>query len=293
MLVSMTGFGAAALRESGLAASVEIKAVNNRYFKLSLRMSDGFAVLEPRIEPFLRKKIDRGTLNVTIRLRRESRDLNSRIAEPVLRAYFEQLSRIAAETKSEAPRLDALVALPGAIETDIERDDDLEATWAVLEKALSEALEQLQDMRRREGESMNRDLTANLKILEDRVASVERQAPNVAPAYRQRLNERISKIMENQGHSLNEADLVREVALFADRCDISEETVRFRSHLEQFAAAMKADESCGRKLDFLTQELFRETNTMGSKANDAEITRHVVEMKTVIERMREMIQNIE
>jgi uncharacterized protein (TIGR00255 family) len=99
--------------------------------------------------------------------------------------------------------------------------------------------------------------------------------------------------MSEQNFALNDADLIREVALYADRCDISEETVRFRSHLEQFNSALASRESCGRKLDFLTQELFRETNTMGSKANDAEITKHVVEMKTVIERIREMVQNVE
>ncbi len=293
MLFSMTGFGAADVRENGLAVSVEIKAVNNRYFKLSLRMSDGCAALEPRIEPFLRRTVDRGTLNVTVRIRREDRNLDYRISEPVLRAYFGQIAKIAEETKSEKPRLDQLVSLPGVIDTDVERGEDDEATWTTVEKALSEALKKLQGMRQIEGESMARDLAGNLKILEDRIAQVEELAPNVAPAYRQRLTERITKIMENQGHTFNDADLVREVALFADRCDISEETVRFRSHLEQFTAAMKAKESCGRKLDFLTQELFRETNTIGSKANDAEITKQVVEMKTVIERMREMIQNIE
>jgi uncharacterized protein (TIGR00255 family) len=144
-----------------------------------------------------------------------------------------------------------------------------------------------------EGRSMAADISANLETLRQLVRNVEILAPNVAPQYRQRLLERIGKIMEEQNQTLNETDIIREVALFADRVDISEETVRFRSHLEQFESAIASPESCGRKLDFLTQELFRETNTMGSKANDAQITKNAVEMKTVIERIREMVQNVE
>jgi uncharacterized protein (TIGR00255 family) len=125
------------------------------------------------------------------------------------------------------------------------------------------------------------------------IGSITELAPRTAPLYRQKLKERIEKAMEEQGFTLGDADFVRELAVYADRCDISEELVRFQSHLEQFTSVMGAKESCGRKLDFLTQELFREVNTVGSKANDAEITKYVVEIKTVIERIREMVQNVE
>ncbi len=292
-MLSMTGFGAANVRENGLAVSVEMKAVNNRYFKLSLRLSDGYAFFEHRIESFLRKTIERGTLNVALRIRKENRDLGYRINKSVLCAYFSQIAKIAEEINCEKPRLDCLVALPGVTDTDTDSSENNEVLWKTVEKALLDALKKLQDTRQAEGGSMAKDLAENLKLLEERIGQVESLAPNVAPAYRKRLTERMAKIMESQGHTLNEADLVREVALFADRCDISEELVRFRSHLEQFSTAMKVKETCGKKLDFLIQELFRETNTIGSKANDAEITKLVVDMKTVIERMREMVQNVE
>ena len=147
---------------------------------------------------------------------------------------------------------------------------------------------------------MEKDLIANVESLRQSIGYIMELAPRVAPLYRQKLKERIDQVlkeyaMEEQKMpiSLDNAEFVKELAVYADRCNISEELIRFQSHLEQFTSAMQAKESCGRKLDFLTQELFREVNTIGSKANDADITKHVVEIKTVIECIREMVQNIE
>ena len=298
MLSSMTGFGSAICREAGIGAFVELKTVNNRYFKLSLRITDGYASLESKIEPVIRELIERGTVGVSIKIQREKSVSDYRLSLPVLQSYYEQLVELGTLFEKngafEPPRLDRLVMLPGVAETETEhRNDESETVWPVLEKAMREALDGLLKMRRTEGESMRQDLKTNIDILRERVEDVERLAPDVVEAYRQRLSERIGKLLSDQGLTLADADLVREVALFADRCDISEEIVRFRSHLEQFEAVMEGKDSCGRKLDFLTQELFRETNTIGSKANDAEITRNVVEMKAVIERVREMVQNVE
>ncbi len=300
MLSSMTGFGAAACREDGVSVSVELKTVNNRFFKLSLRINDAYAAFEPKIESLLRGSIERGTVGVTVKIRCEKNASDCKLSLPALRSYFGQLVELNSELGAmDPPRLDLLALLPGVAEFAAERDEDgMTAVWTVVEKALREAQNALLAMRRTEGASMANDLKANIALLRDLVGNVEKLAPGVAPAYRQRLAERIGKLMADQGVVLSDTDLVREVALLADRSDISEETVRFRSHLEQFESAMHGCkngevECCGKKLDFLTQELFRETNTMGSKANDAEITRNVVEMKTVIERIREMVQNVE
>ncbi len=140
---------------------------------------------------------------------------------------------------------------------------------------------------------MAADLAANARAIAAELAAVERRAPQVVDAYRGRLGERLNKLLGELGVQVQPADIVREVGIFAERSDVAEETVRLRSHLEQFDTVMATDESSGRKLEFLTQEMFRETNTIGSKANDAEIARHVIEMKSAIERMREMIQNVE
>ncbi len=293
----MTGFGAAICADGETSVAVEIKTVNNRYFKLSLRMSEGFAALESRVESLIRESIDRGTVNITLRIR-QKRKAEYRIATTVLQSYFEQLVDLGGKLghlgEIHAPALDKLLTLPGVIETEADQSDgELETVWNIVKRTMEDALKNLQAMRKAEGDSMATDLAANTEQLRTLLGGVEILAPNVAEQYRKRLEERVGKILMEHGATLNPADLVREVAVHADRCDISEETVRFRSHLAQFDEALKSKESCGRKLDFLTQELFRETNTIGSKANDAGITKHVVDMKTVIERIREMVQNVE
>jgi uncharacterized protein (TIGR00255 family) len=296
----MTGYGIAVCRTEEIVVSVELKAVNNRYFKLSLRMSDGYGFLETRIEPLIRSLIERGTVSANIRIRQEKKTSDYKISAPVLLSYFEQLvelgSKLGHVGEIPLPSLDRLIFLPGVIETatDINCcDEENEKIWNIIEKALREALDALQAMRQAEGISMHKDLETNIATLYRLIQNVEQLAPRVIPLYQQKLLERISKVIPEQEISLSNTDLLREIAVYADRCDISEETVRFRSHLTQFTNAMLLKESCGRKLDFLTQELLRETNTMGSKANDADITKNVVEMKTVIERIREMVQNVE
>jgi uncharacterized protein (TIGR00255 family) len=171
--------------------------------------------------------------------------------------------------------------------------DVIEAQWPVIEGVLAEALLKLAKMRQEEGAAMAADLTANARAIAADLSAVERRAPQVVEAYRARLLDRLKGLLADLGVQIQPADVVREVGIFAERSDISEEIVRLKSHLEQFATVMAERDSQGRKLDFVIQEMFRETNTIGSKANDAEIARHVIEMKTAIERMREMIQNVE
>jgi len=295
----MTGFGSAVCKEENVSVSVELKTVNNRYFKLSLRLTEGYGAIEQRVEPLLRSAIERGTVNANIRIVSAREGSGFQVNTAVLQSYIKQLSDAAAVFGQDgyashgSLALDRLVLLPGVISTENESSETDEKIGVLLEKAIREALDALQTMRKAEGESMAKDLTANLESLRLLIAKIEGLAPRVAPLYRQKLKERIEKVMAEQGLSLDDADFVRELAVYADRCDISEEMVRFQSHLEQFTSAMQSKESCGRKLDFLTQELFREANTIGSKANDADITKHVVEIKTVIERIREMVQNVE
>jgi len=307
MLYSMTGFGSAVCKEENVSVSVELKTVNNRYFKLSLKLTEGYSAFEQRIESLLRSIIERGTINAHIRIAGASDEAGYQINAAVLQSYMKQIAN-AVNTLDDKPSRrvyagvwtrftpDRLVTLPGVIVTENGHDDTKnDKIWTLLEQALREALDALQKMRKAEGESMTKDLTANVETLRQLMGTIAELAPRVAPLYRQKLRERIEKAMAEQGLplSLEDADFVREMAVYADRCDVSEELVRFQSHLEQFTSAMQSRESCGRKLDFLTQELFREVNTIGSKANDADITKYVVEAKTVIERIREMVQNVE
>jgi len=297
----MTGYGGATVRENGVTVFVEIKTVNNRYLKVSLRVSDGYAALESRVENLVRESLKRGTVNVSVRITREKTEGDYAINEDVLKRYVRQLQQIESELGvANNLVLSQMVTLPGVAEESVPSEDRTEKVWPIVEQTVKLALGKLDEMRFAEGRSMVDDLSENCRQLSELIEKISVLAPNVVEQYRLRLTERVERIMADHQLVLDPTDLIREVAVFTDKSDISEEIVRFRSHLIQFGDVMKdvmkkenPKDGCGRKLDFLTQEMFRETNTIGSKANDAEITKNVVEMKTIIERVREMVQNVE
>jgi uncharacterized protein (TIGR00255 family) len=294
VLLSMTGFGEASRQNESLAVAVEVRTINSRYFKLTVRSGDGYSALEPQIDTLVRQHIKRGTVQVSLRVTRLRPAETFQINTAVLAGYRRQLERLAVDWKSAEPvRLEALLQLPGVVADDQSALNDPVADWPLIEGTLSAAMANMAGMRADEGRAMTADLAENCSVIASQLTEIEQRAPNVAEAYRTRLGERIGKILAEFEATLQPADLVREVGIYAERSDISEETVRLRSHLEQFATIMAIEESSGRKLEFLTQEMFRETNTIGSKANDVTIARHVIEIKAAIERMREMIQNIE
>jgi uncharacterized protein (TIGR00255 family) len=290
----MTGHGEACRQQHGVRVGVEVRTVNNRFLKVSLRISEGHAALEPLIETAVRNHLRRGSVSVSVRVERESSPDDFRLNPVVLESYYRQLQEVFQGTSGGAEiRIDSLLTLPGVVTEAASLRVDTDVVWPVIEAALNEALENLSRMRAAEGAAMGRDLHANRQAIEAELALVQGRAPLVIEAYRKRLRERLNKLLEEFGLELQAADLVREVGLFTDRSDISEEIVRLRTHLQQFETVARTEANSGRKLEFLIQEMLRETNTIGSKANDAEIAHHVVEIKTAIERMREMIQNIE
>lgn len=297
MISSMTGYGGVSFAENGITVFVEIKTVNNRFLKVSLRTSESYSALESRIEAMVRESLLRGTVNLNLRVTREKSMSDYGINREVLESYVQQLRATAEKLGlSSEICLSELVALPGVTEEVLPEEDKTEKVWPVVKQAVQQVLDKLNNMRRCEGESMVIDLTENCMKLSELIQQIEKSAPNVVEQYRLKLTERVERIMTEHQMTVEPTDLIREVAIFADKSDISEEIVRFKSHLNQFEKTLKSvpsNEGHGRKLDFLTQEMFRETNTIGSKANDSNITNHVVQMKTTIERIREMVQNIE
>jgi uncharacterized protein (TIGR00255 family) len=290
----MTGHGEAHRHEDGLTVAAEIRTINNRYFKLNLRLTEGYAPLEPQVESLVRQQIRRGTVYVNVQIGREPRPDDYRINEAVLKGYLKQLEAVVGKPVDGAvAQIAPLLTLPGVVREPHAELDEIESQWPKIEAVVSASLTHLAQMRTDEGRRMGVDLQANARVIATHVAKVEARAPLVVDAYRGRLSERLKKLLAEVGVSAEPVDVVREVGMFAERTDISEEIVRLKSHLQELDSVMAAEESQGRKLDFLTQELFRETNTIGSKANDAEIARDVIEMKAAIERMREMIQNVE
>lgn len=294
MLLSMTGFGESHCQRDGLAVAVEVRTINSRYFKLSVRAGEGYGALEPQIESVVRERIRRGTVQINLKVERAQSADDYLIDQRVLDGYRQQLAAIQVAWKIDEPvRLESLLLLPGVAQEKVEAGQDIMKDWPVIRATLVEAIARLEQMRADEGRAMATDLSANCRAIAEALAEVQRRAPRVIEAYRARLLERLKKTLAEFEITLDPTDVIREVALFAERSDISEEIVRLRSHVEQFEGIMALPESAGRKLDFLTQEMFREANTIGSKANDVEIAQRVIEVKTAVERIREMVQNVE
>ena len=294
MLLSMTGFGEAHSQQDGLAVAVEVRAINSRFFKLSVRATEGYASLEPHIEEISRQSVRRGTVQVNLRVERTRSCQDFRINADILNGYRDQLQELYRRWDPGAMvSLEALLPLPGVVNDQSMTLFTPEDDWPAIAKVMEAAMENLAQMRIREGQAMADDLSANCRAIAAGVDQIQRRAPLVVDAYRTRLEERLNKVLADYQVTLDPANVIREVCLYADRGDISEEIVRLKSHLEQFGGIMQLPESSGRKLEFLTQEMFREINTIGSKVSDMEVAKQVIEIKTAIERIREMIQNIE
>jgi uncharacterized protein (TIGR00255 family) len=294
LLLSMTGFGEAHRKDATMAVSTEVRTINSRYFKLVVRCGDGFTALEPLVENVVRQHIKRGAVQVLLRIDRARGSDDYKFDAAVLAGYRRQLEELYRAWNLTQPiPVDALLALPGTVIQDAAGAFDVERDWPLVAQTLQDAIDKMSVMRADEGRAMTVDLKANVALLSGELDAIEARAPLVADSYRARLMERLTKTLAEFEITLQPADLIRELSIYAERSDISEEIVRLRSHLEQFGATLELTESSGRKLEFLTQEMFRETNTIGSKANDVQISRHVIEIKAATERIREMIQNVE
>lgn len=290
MLLSMTGHGEGSAQSDDDQVTVEIRTVNSRFFKLSL-MSDLPATRQSQLENFVKSNVQRGSVSVRVRCGLQQTKERFRLNREVISAYWLQLSEIA--DGQQKVSLESVLQLPGVVEETSDDSEAMERRWPLIKQATADALKSLRSMRRQEGDAMMQDMKQNCQKIAEELASVIELSPRVVDAYAKKMTDRINSLLEDFEVTVTRADIVREVGIFAERCDISEEVMRLNNHLEQFDVVASSDESTGKKLEFLVQEMLRETNTIGSKANDSDIARHVIEMKTVIERIREMVQNVE
>jgi len=292
--LSMTGFGEAHCRRDGLAVSVEVRTINSRYFKIAIRIAEGYGALEPQIESILRRRVRRGTIQVSVRVDRAHPAEAYRINKEVLNSYRQQIEAMHREWHISQPvSLESLLLLPGVVDESCLGGSMAAEDWPAIRETLEAAIDNMDRMRLEEGRAMAADLEVNARAAAACLDVIQQRGPLVVDAYRARLEDRLRKTLVEFQIALDPADLIKEVSLYGERIDISEEIVRLRSHLEQFRGLLDLPECSGRKLEFLTQEMFREANTIGSKASDVEISRQVIEIKAAIERIREMIQNIE
>ncbi|QEG38519.1 Conserved hypothetical protein CHP00255 [Roseimaritima ulvae] len=290
----MTGQGQA--RQTGPLGliNVEIRTVNNRGLKLSTRLNEPLARLESRVEGFLRSRLHRGSVQCQARLQGPDQASRYHINQEVLGSYYRQIDQLHSELYAAAPiDLTRLAQLPGVISENDDAPADDAALWQWLQQVLDQAIDNLNEMRDHEGAAMSDTLKEDLATVDEHLQAIVPRVPVVIEAYRDRLQTKVESYLAEKGLEIAKVDILREVQLFADRSDISEEATRLQAHLRAFAQHLAAEGSNGRKLDFVIQEMFRETNTIGSKASDSEISAHVVEIKCALERMRELAQNIE
>ena len=289
---SMTGYGRGEAQGAEYSVMVEIRSVNHRYLELFLRLPRQLNMLEETLKKQIQSKLNRGKADVFLTLNRPGgKKIDLTLDKELAIAYHNSLKQVCEITglPLEA-RAEDVAAFPGVLNQEA-AEDDAEAIAALATAALAEALEQLLQMRQCEGESLAEDILARLAQVEALAAQIELSVPQLLQEQQQKLRRRVDELLEDI--AVDEARLANEVAFLVDRTDISEELTRLSSHCRQFREACLLPEAVGRKLDFLTQELNREVNTIGSKSNALVISNQVIEMKSALEKIREQVQNIE
>lgn len=292
MIKSMTGFGAGDAETADFKVHIEVKAVNQRFLETNYHMPYSMNMFENQLTKKIKEYASRGKLDINIRFQ-DLRDkaVTVKVDKGLVAAYGQALQEISTQLELSAPVTAAQIAsYPDVLKLN-EENADLEAAQPVLMQAMEQALESFVAMREAEGQNIQRDLLARIGTLENFVGELEKLAPEIVAAYRQRLENLLREYLAKE--DIEESRIIQEVALFTDKVNYTEETVRLRSHFDQFRQIITAGEPVGRKLDFLIQEMNREINTVASKANSAGAAQFVVDVKSEIEKLREQIQNIE
>jgi uncharacterized protein (TIGR00255 family) len=293
MIVSMTGFGDATCERDGTHYAVEIRSLNNRFFKPIIKLPDNLSGMEPELESKLREKLGRGSITFILKIRTDSAEAAYHINVEALRSYLEQLQQVKGLDRLVHIDLAGLVQLPGVCQEPRDETDEINKHGPTVRELTEKGIARLDTMRRREGEALFVELMRHIKAIAASLAEIQVRAPLVVEDYHRRLTLRVNQFLAKAALEVNQADLVKEVAVFAERADICEEIQRLTSHLNAFEQSCRTGEHAGRKLDFIAQEMLREANTIASKANDAEIARQCVEIKGAIDRLKEQVQNVE
>jgi uncharacterized protein (TIGR00255 family) len=291
---SMTGYGRGECAKDGFKVTVELSSVNRKQGEISVALPRDLEVLEARIRDAINRSISRGRLTARVSLHAADGQASARVRvnERLAKTYVREFNRLARELKLAGPvTLDMLARAPGVFETD-EEMAEAEDFWPAVEKALHTGLGMLLKMREREGAHLAKDLAVRIGMMRKTTAQVRKQAPEVQARYRRQLLQRV-KAAGVEAPGAEDERLLKEIVYFADRSDISEELTRLQSHFQQFDDCLDSAEPVGRTLDFLAQEMNREVNTLGSKANDSVISRAVVTLKAELEKFREQAQNVE
>jgi len=293
MINSMTGFGESQLEVGGRAYHVEIRSVNQRYLKTAIYLPEDFSFLETEVERLLRQRLTRGSITLRLFVREIGPQAAAELNTAAIRAYVAQLAQVAGDNQRLTIDLATLLTLPGVCQPRELSPEERQQRWALLSRLTEEALDRLLDMRAAEGRALAADLRTHCGTIRCALDAVRTRAPLVLTEYRDRLLARVQELIANSNVRLAEDDLLKEVSVYAERSDISEELSRLMGHLEQFLTLLDSAEPAGRKLEFIAQEMMREANTIGSKTGDVEIARHNIEIKAAIDRIKEQVANAE
>ena len=294
MARSMTGFGGARGEVAGAEYAVEVRAVNSRYFKAIIRLPEMWAFLETDIESLLRRRLHRGSVHLTMRMKAGSPETAYQVNTAALERYLERIEMVRPDQTDVPLTVDlaSLLQLPGVC-LPPEAGELAERARPALMALVDQAIDAVITMRLAEGQAIAGDLSAQCEVIERRLQEIARRADGVVADYHERLKRRVEELTAAARLKIDEADLAREVAVFAERCDIAEEISRLRAHLQQFRETLAGEDQPGRKLEFIAQEMLREANTIAAKAGDSDIARDVVEIKTAVDRIKEQTQNVE
>jgi len=289
----MTGFGDGQGQFNSVTYAIEIRAVNNRYFKAKIKLPESLAFLEEYIEKVLRENLSRGMVNYVLRLKNVPAEALFEIDEKALRVYIERLGRLGScsDTKCQID-IGSLLSLPGIVTLASPDEQTAKQIKKMVLKVTEQAIGKVQQMRQAEGAALAADLDGRCEAIRKTLKQIHARSEVVLQEYQKKLRKRADGLLAEAKLKLDEETVAREVAVFAERSDISEEIARLGSHLQQFTQSCQADKQAGRKLDFITQEMLREANTIASKACDTEIVNCVVEIKCQIDRIKEQVQNI-
>jgi uncharacterized protein (TIGR00255 family) len=296
LIRSMTGYGEASMEEGGISYFLEIRSLNSKYFKAVIRLPEEFQGLEAEIETQLRHRLTRGSVFLTARCTDVSEDAAYDINAKALSRYIEKIQQTpqvqAGDLKID---LAALLSLPGVLQPPANEEQRLERARKAYLKLLERACDGLMSMRAKEGKVVLADLLSNRDVMAERLKLVRERAPLTVLEFEKRLRAKIDQLMAEAGLKLEPVEIVREVAIAAERTDINEEISRLSGHIDQFSELISKEggQPVGRTLDFVAQEMLREANTIASKCNDSEIARAIVEVKGAIDRIKEQVQNVE
>ncbi len=293
MIHSMTGFGEAVLDNEGQIYHLELRSFNQRYLKTTLHLPEDFAFLENDVERLLRQRLTRGSVTLRLHVRSVGALATLELNTTAVQAYVAQLRAAAGDDPRATIDLATLLTLPGVCEMRELTESEREQRWAVVARLTEAALERLIAMRASEGQALAADLAVHCDLIARSLEVVRQRAPAALVEYRDRLKARVEELIAGSNVRLAEEDLLKEVSIYAERSDMSEELSRLAGHLEQFRALLTSGEPAGRKLEFIAQEMLREANTMGSKTGDPAIAREIIEIKSAVDRLKEQVANAE